>query len=51
MVYVKTRCLEEKVDKIKAKTEGQQSVGEAICLWDGWLFALLTLVISLNDKF
>jgi hypothetical protein len=47
----KIGIVEEKVEKIEAKTEGRKSVGEAIRLWGGWLFALITLVILLIDKF
>lgn len=43
--------VEDEVKEIKALTEGKKSFAEAIRLWGGWLFALVTLVILLIDKF
>ncbi|MCC2249069.1 hypothetical protein JUJ52_08920 [Virgibacillus sp. AGTR] len=42
--------VKEKVERIEAKTEGRKSVAEAIRLWGGWLFALVTLVVLLITK-
>jgi hypothetical protein len=43
--------VKEKVERIEATTEGKKSFAEAIRLWGGWLFALITLVILFFDKF
>ncbi|WBX81282.1 hypothetical protein PD280_06055 [Virgibacillus salarius] len=43
-------AVKEKVERIEAKTEGRKSVAEAIRLWGGWLFALVTLVVLLITK-
>lgn len=47
----KIETVEDKVDRIEAKTEGKKSFSEAIRLWGGWLFALITLAVLLFDKF
>ncbi|WP_121603772.1 hypothetical protein [Virgibacillus sp. Bac332] len=46
----KIDVVEDKVEKIEAITEGRKSVAEAIRLWGGWLFALVTLVVLLITK-
>jgi hypothetical protein len=43
--------VEDEVKEIKALTEGKKTFAEAIRLWGGWLFALITLVILFFDKF
>lgn len=43
--------VEDEVKEIKALTEGKKTFAEAVRLWGGWLFALITLVILLIDKF
>ncbi|WP_162985745.1 hypothetical protein [Virgibacillus sp. Bac330] len=40
-----------KVERIKNRTEGKKTFAEAIRLWGGWLFALVTLEVLLIDKF
>lgn len=47
----KIETVEDKVDRIEAKTEGKKTFAEAIRLWGGWLFALVTLAVLLFDKF
>ncbi|MBM7542351.1 hypothetical protein [Amphibacillus cookii] len=37
--------VEEKINKIEAKREGKQLLGQTIREWGGWLFALITLII------
>ncbi|KNE22485.1 hypothetical protein [Virgibacillus pantothenticus] len=47
----KIDVVEGKVKKIEAITEGKKTFAEAIRLWGGWLFALITLAVLLVDKF
>ena len=43
--------VKDEVEEMKAKTEGRNSVFEAIRNWGGWLFALITLIILLINQF
>ncbi|GAA0422882.1 hypothetical protein GT022_17650 [Agaribacter marinus] len=43
--------IKEKVDRMEAESEGKESVSEAVRLWSGWLFGLLTLAVLIIQQF
>lgn len=43
--------VEDRVERIEAKTAGKNAVLETIRNWGGWLFSLITLLVLLWNQF
>lgn len=50
-LYDKVATVKKQVDHIESITEGRNKFKEAIRLWGGWLFGLVTLVILIYQTF